>query len=825
MGNSQSTDSSCPQSSPLCRALCLRSGQPAVDDGEWYEDLRGNKKKSRRKSSRSQRNLTVMPVVPEESDPSEVNEENDPPLGTPGSGAVDTRSDSNSTSATSLDSSPSEPASEPVQRRASDPHSPKKGKSKKKRKPKTKLTFVNGQFVDISTEEGQEMVKAASSGDESWVTGGILVTVKSGHCGILGPQVSSEDDKSSNQNASSENELKVSGKSMNPYTVKTVGKKKSKLSVSGSVTGSVNSSMAGSRSGSLSSFMSTCSASTQGSLESLLENKDAVTSIVVLGEGGYLLTASKRDRFVKMWKVDNSSGKVNVEFVRDFTGHATGVTCLAKVDDKGRFLSASKDRQARLWDSRFNCNDTEEDAHANRISLASFDDMDRRSIQEIAITDDAHRRHTTVLSSTDKLDAAMAAAMTKKAMKEGSAAVQQAAQERQIIACSCEFATISGRHKVVKMWSVKHVDQSGDFPPDANVAQVKLDQELKHEAVVESIASMRGKGMLLTGDRMGNIILWRSSTNVFLPGSTRAWSNVRTFAWRRKSVSTVDETMQFAITSLTFLQEDKFFASGSRGGNLRVWDTDGTKTSGETVKKELICITGAHSEEVTALCQGPQVKGGLSFSSSSNDGKILSFAIPASKIGSCQPCCFNATNHGIANRYVVDAEPIAVTALACLDMPGDDIDMIITGSSEGDINVMKTRTPKQGPENDALLRYRESMEEESLTLHSIADKLCDGAVEVRNRKQMMKTYKNCFLGSDVVSFLVDNGYAASREDAVRLGSVLETHLSLFDAVSKKGKAFEDSSKSYYRLKSDASDGGSGSKMKKWKTSPDVAGLE
>ena len=41
-----------------------------------------------------------------------------------------------------------------------------------------------------------------------------------------------------------------------------------------------------------------------------------------------------------------------------------------------------------------------------------------------------------------KIDMAMAAAMTKKAMKDGSGSVQKAAQQRHILACSCEFATI-----------------------------------------------------------------------------------------------------------------------------------------------------------------------------------------------------------------------------------------------------------------------------------------------------------------------------------------------------------------------------------------------
>lgn len=77
MGNAQSTESESP--CPLCRALCLRSGQSASkldDEGEWFGDLPRDKSskrrgKGRRKSkSKSQKKLGLgkqpsMPPVPE----------------------------------------------------------------------------------------------------------------------------------------------------------------------------------------------------------------------------------------------------------------------------------------------------------------------------------------------------------------------------------------------------------------------------------------------------------------------------------------------------------------------------------------------------------------------------------------------------------------------------------------------------------------------------------------------------------------------------------------------------------------------------------------
>ncbi len=185
-----------------------------------------------------------------------------------------------------------------------------------------------------------------------------------------------------------------------------------------------------------------------------------------------------------------------MQHVRDFVGHSTGITCIAKVDDKGRFLSSSKDRVVKLWDSRFNCNDSEDEMNSHRLLLATFDKIDhRRTIRDMTIIDDG-----AYVRPTDKLDMAMALAMTKKAALEGSGSVQKAAKERQIIGCSCEFATITCRHPVVKVFSVTQIDHEGQSPMEGgNVAEVKLSQELAHDSVVESIASERKKGMILTG--------------------------------------------------------------------------------------------------------------------------------------------------------------------------------------------------------------------------------------------------------------------------------------------------------------------------------------
>ena len=43
-------------------------------------------------------------------------------------------------------------------------------------------------------------------------------------------------------------------------------------------------------------------------------------------------------------------------------------------------------------------------------------------------------------------------------------------------------------------------------------------------------------------------------------------------------------------------------------------------------------------------------------------------------------------------------------------------------------------------------------------------------VEIRNRSWMTRVHKNCFIGSDAVDFLVTQGFADSREQAVNIGN-------------------------------------------------------
>ena len=695
-----------------------------------------------------------------------------------------------------------------------------------KRAPKVKLSFVNGQFVDMATEEGQHVARQAAAAAEmgaecadGLVKGAIIgvdTFIHAGHSGVIAPlqtpsgQRMNKSVSSASSSPRHEPEKRNSLPTRQPSQESVGGKKKGRFAKTLSRLKSDSSDVT------VSSFDSENSFS--------LDGRDTVTSITTLGNG-YFLTASKYDRVIKMWKIASNDkdgldaaassrdgGEKSIVFVRDFIGHCTGITCLAKVDDKGRFLSAGKDRSVKLWDSRFNCNDDEHGNSNEQVLLATFENMDRRSLDSIVITNDGH-----YVRPTDDADWAMFAAATKKAMKEGSAALTRAANERRIIGCSCEFAAISGRHKIVKVWSMKHLDK---HPLEGgNMAEVTLEQELDNEVTVESIASMPDKNMILAGDRMGDVRLWCCGKNVFLPGSSRQWTCQRIFSWRLKSgLSTVEESMQYAVTSLSFLEGNTMFVCGSRSGNLRVWNVDGTNTSGETISKESIGIMGAHNSTVTAIKKGPIIKDAsngdsrLTFSSSSEDGKVLSFAV--SYIGSashgvnkerCKPCCFNAVNHGIVERYLSSC-PISVTGLEVMPVNGSKSDhdslatnVLISGSSCGNIHVLKTpSTTNLGQQKDALVLYRQQIEEEALTLLDIAEHLMS-CVESRDRKRRMTTYKNCFLGSDAVSYMVDNGYAVSRKDALDLGRVLAEHFSLFQHVEAEYKLLEDDGKSFYRF--------------------------
>lgn len=85
---------------------------------------------------------------------------------------------------------------------------------------------------------------------------------------------------------------------------------------------------------------STSTGSSPMDYSSILRPKlKAITSIAVLSDG-YILTASRSERMIKMFQIVPSNADSKVEWVKEFRGHRSGVTALVVLDKKGRFLSA-----------------------------------------------------------------------------------------------------------------------------------------------------------------------------------------------------------------------------------------------------------------------------------------------------------------------------------------------------------------------------------------------------------------------------------------------------------------------------------------------------
>eukprot|EP00804_Cyclotella_cryptica_P005316 CCRYP_019484-RA/>CCRYP_019484-RA protein AED:0.17 eAED:0.17 QI:919/1/1/1/1/1/2/2362/517 len=488
-----------------------------------------------------------------------------------------------------------------------------------------------------------------------------------------------------------------------------------------------------------------------------------------------------------------STARSHIGFVRDFVGHSTGVTCLAKVDTKGRFLSASKDCSVILWDSRYNCDNDGELDEENRTILARFEKMDQRALKSIALTEEG-----SYVRPTDNIDFAMMKAAARKTIIAGSAGLQQAAREKHIIGCTCEFASITGHHKSVKIWSIQHSEDQSGIEAERNCAEITMDQELKSEIVVHSLTAALGKGIILTGDRMGNIMLWRGGRGIL--GQTRTWTCERIFSSKKKTdLCAVNDCMNFTVTSIAFLS-DELFICGYRSGVLRLWKGDSDK--------DMVSINGAHNDEIVDIQLGCFEKKHenkcVSFSSASADGKVLSFSITMGKNDKGMPLCYNVVSHGIACRYLANRNSVSVEALECVDVPNTTSwnyrKAMISACSGGNINILKTQVAPGPQTQDALVLYRKRIEEEALTLHAIVPGMLN-TVEVRDRKKNVFTYKQCFLGRDAVSYLVDNGHALRRKDALELGRILASHFSLFRHVPSKAKLLEDD-ESFYQFSRD-----------------------
>jgi WD40 repeat protein len=204
--------------------------------------------------------------------------------------------------------------------------------------------------------------------------------------------------------------------------------------------------------------------------------------------------------------------------------------------------------------------------------------------------------------------------------------------------------------------------------------------------------------------------------------------------------------MDSSITALRFIS-DEIFVSGSRGGCLQVWNVDS--------EKDLIGINGAHSGEIVDIKLGSfeqKKKGSIPravFSSASEDGKVLSWNVTLAKNEKAKPLCFDVVNHSIDSRYLSNREARTVSGIECIDIPNtsscDVRKVMFSTTSNGDIHLLRVKLLPDVESQDALLLHRERIEEEAITLHSIAPDLMN-SVEIKDRKKHMLKYKLCFVG-------------------------------------------------------------------------------
>ncbi|CAJ1947283.1 unnamed protein product [Cylindrotheca closterium] len=80
-----------------------------------------------------------------------------------------------------------------------------------------------------------------------------------------------------------------------------------------------------------------------------------------------------------------------------------------------------------------------------------------------------------------------------------------------------------------------------------------------------------------------------------------------------------------------------------------------------------------------------------------------------------------------------------------------------------------------------------------LGLNSVASKLNRG-LNIKDRKYKLKRYRNVFVGTEAVDFMVQSKITSSREEAVKLGNHLMDQFDLFYCVSTRGKAVKSTSK-------------------------------
>lgn len=88
------------------------------------------------------------------------------------------------------------------------------------------------------------------------------------------------------------------------------------------------------------------------------------------------------------------------------------------------------------------------------------------------------------------------------------------------------------------------------------------------------------------------------------------------------------------------------------------------------------------------------------------------------------------------------------------------------------------------------MSYRSEKGSPEDTLIELADQFRAGVV-IKDRMYHLKKYKQCFIGKEAVDFLLREGVASTREEAVELGQSIMTELSIFEHVARDHEFKDD----------------------------------
>lgn len=103
--------------------------------------------------------------------------------------------------------------------------------------------------------------------------------------------------------------------------------------------------------------------------------------------------------------------------------------------------------------------------------------------------------------------------------------------------------------------------------------------------------------------------------------------------------------------------------------------------------------------------------------------------------------------------------------------------------------------------NDVSLQSSSAMSvSDFMSLDDIANCFRNG-IKVSNHTYHLKTYKNSFVGSEAIDFIVESGMSKTRDDAVKLGRMLADDYKLFEHVSNAHELKDE--RLFYRFTEDS----------------------